>query len=576
VASYAGGNLRFSLPDELHAGLVGVARRHNVTVFMVLQAGLAALLSRLGAGADIPLGGGVAGRTDEALDELVGLFVNTLVLRTDTSGDPTFAELLGRVRETSLGAYAHQDVPFEHLVEVLNPQRSAGYHPLFQVALVLQNTPRPTFALGGLVVEPVFVGTGTARFDLLFSLTEMAGESGEVGGVAGSVEFATDLFDGVTVDLLVRRWVRLLGAVVADPGVRIGDVDVVLEGERPGLLAGTGTGAIASADAGVGGAGVSVEPVVPVDLASLVAGRDPGAFAVVSGDRWLTYGELEEWANRLAHWLRARGVGVESRVALVLPRSVELVVAVLAVAKTGGVFVPVDPAYPVERREFMLADAGAVVVLDGVLPDVSGLPGSAPAVGVPVDAGAYVIYTSGSTGVPKGVVVSHRGVAALGRALVAGAQVSSGSRVLLLASPSFDASVLELVMAWSAGAVLVVAPVGVVGGELAGVIADGGVTHALVPPSLLATVPVEGLEGFGSLLVGGEACGPELVERWAQGRRMVNAYGPTESTVVVSMSEPLAADGGGSGRVPIGRPVAGTRVYVLDERLRPVPPGVVG
>ncbi|WP_431934551.1 condensation domain-containing protein, partial [Nonomuraea jabiensis] len=298
VASYAGGNLPFTLPAELHAAVVRLARRHNVTVFMVLQAAMAALFTRMGAGTDIPLGGGIANRTDEALYDLVGLFVNTLVLRTDTSGDPSFAELLERVRESSLAAYAHQDVPFEHLVEVLNPQRSAGVHPLFQVALVLQNTPRPTFALPALAVEPMFVGTDTARFDLLFSLTETTDEQGEVSGVAGSVEFAADLFDAATVDLLVQRWLRLLAAVVADPAARIGDVDLLFEDERRGLLA------------------AEAEPsVVPVDLASLVAGQDPAAAALVSGDRSLTYAELEQWSNRLAQWLVGRGVGVESRVA---------------------------------------------------------------------------------------------------------------------------------------------------------------------------------------------------------------------------------------------------------------------
>ncbi|MEV4753292.1 amino acid adenylation domain-containing protein [Streptosporangium sp. NPDC049248] len=559
VTSYAGGNLAFRLPAGLHAGVVGLARRSGATVFMVLQAAMAALLTRLGAGSDIPLGGGIAGRTDEALEDLVGLFVNTLVLRTDTSGDPSFAELLGRVRETSLSAYAHQDVPFEHLVEVLNPQRTTAYHPLFQVALVLQNTPRSAFALPGLRVEPVFVGTGTARFDLFFSLTETSDERGGPAGVAGSVEFSTESFDPDTVDALVGRWVRLLEAVVAAPWLRIGEVELLSEGERARLVPRTPEAV-----------------VVPRDLPALVAGHDPAATAIESGERSLSYGELEEWSDRLAYWLGTQGVGVESRVALVLPRSVELVVAVLAVAKAGGVFVPVDPGYPVERREFMLADAAPVVVLRDGLPDVSACPAAAPAgapVGGMVSRAAYVIYTSGSTGVPKGVVVSHRGLAALAMTQARRLGVGPGSRVLQFSSPSFDAWVWELVMALGSGAVLVVPPGGraLVGEELGGALVSGRVSHVTMPPSVLATVAPADLAELGVVVLAGEACPPELAGRWSRDRAVVNAYGPTESTVCVSMSGPL------SGQVaPIGRPVLDTRVYVLDEGLRPVPPGVVG
>ncbi|MFI9238056.1 non-ribosomal peptide synthase/polyketide synthase [Streptomyces sp. NPDC053079] len=590
VASYTGEVTRFTLDPDLHRALSEVARENDATVFMVLHAAMAALLTRLGAGTDIPLGSGVAGRMDEALDDLVGFFVNMLVLRTDTSGDPTFTELIARVRETSLAAYAHQDVPFEHLVEELNPQRSTAHHPLFQVALTLQNNERARFDMPGLDVRPELAGTGTSRFDLFFSLTENHGEDGKPAGVDAYVEYATDLFDAATVDTLISRWTRLMRTVVAEPGLAIGQADVVTAQEREEI-----TGAwhdLAALPA--------AETLAETFQAH--AARTPQAVAVVADGEAVTYEELNARANRIAHWLIARGIGPERRVALMFERSSELIAAMLGVLKAGGAYLPIDPDYPGDRVTHMVADAApALVLTTGALAGLLPATVSAEAVAVdapsvaqalracpdtdPADADriaalrpshpAYVIYTSGSTGTPKGVVVAHQGIASLASTLRRACVVDGDSRVLQLSSPSFDAAVLEMVMAFSSGAALVVgARDRLIGEELAQVLADRRITHALIPPSVLATLPAgsaERLTDFATLIVGAEACAPDLVEQWSAGRRMVNAYGPTESTVCAAISGPL------SGRqAPIGHPVDDARAYVLDERLRLVPPGVAG
>ncbi|WP_020699829.1 non-ribosomal peptide synthase/polyketide synthase [Streptomyces sp. AA1529] len=565
TAGYEGAQLIFELDAELHRGLVELARRSNTTVFMVLQAGMAALLTRLGAGTDIALGSGVAGRTDEALDDLIGFFVNMFVLRADTSDDPAFEDLLARVRRASLAAYEHQDVPFERLVELLNPNRSTSHHPLFQVALVLQNAPTEEFELPGLQVQAEVIGSGTSRFDMLVSLTERHDRVHGPAGIETVVEFATELFDRVSVEGLLARWVRLLGQVVVDPSLSVGAVELLSEEER-GRLAGWNDTAVELAEVSLAG------------LFEEQAGRDGDATAVVCGERSLSYGELNARANRLAHWLVGRGVGPEVLVGVELPRSVELVVAVLAVVKAGGAYVPVDPEYPVERRAFMVEDASPLLVLGPreLAQDLSGFPETDPGVDIEGHQAAYVIYTSGSTGRPKGVVVSHRGVASLARAQVEGLGVGSSSRVLQFASPGFDAAFWELVMAFGSGAALVVPEGGrLVGEDFHRVVADQGVTHVTLPPSALGAVPVgaeSGLPLLESVVLAGEAAPPELLGRWSvDGRRVVNAYGPTESTVCVSMSGEL-----GEGDAPIGRPVVNTQVFVLDEVLRPVPVGVVG
>ncbi|MFD5558806.1 non-ribosomal peptide synthase/polyketide synthase, partial [Streptomyces sp. NPDC127068] len=569
VASHEGASLVHELDAELHRRLVELARGSNTTVFMVLQAGMAALLTRLGAGTDIPLGAPIAGRMDDALDELVGFFVNTLVLRTDTSGDPSFTELLERVREANLAAYAHQDVPFEHLVELLNPQRSTAHHPLFQVILGLQNAQEASFGLPGLGVEVEGVELGVSKGDLELNVVERHGDDGEPQGVISAVQYSTELFDRSTVEGVLARWVRLLEQVVVDPSAPIGRVELLTGEERVQLLSGWN-------DTAADVPGVSLVGVFEEQVR-----RAPDATALEYGEQCISYGELNVRANRLAHWLIGEGVGPERLVALELPRSVDLVVAVLAVQKAGGAYLPVDPAYPRERREFMLRDAAPLLVLDtqSMTRDVSALPDTDPGVVVEPGHPAYVIYTSGSTGTPKGVVVTHRGVSSLARAQRdrLGVGVGAGSRVLQFASPSFDAAFWELVLAFGSGGVLVV-PVGdrTVGEGLLEVLSSGRVTHVTVPASVLGGLPVGAESGLSSLevvVLAGEAAPPELVARWSRGGRLVvNAYGPTESTVCVSMSGALTGDG----VVPIGRPVVNTRVFVLDAVLRPVPVGVVG
>ncbi|MEU6371506.1 amino acid adenylation domain-containing protein, partial [Streptomyces sp. NPDC046931] len=523
---------------------------------------------------------------DEALEDLVGFFVNTLVLRTDVSGDPTFRELVERVRETDLGAFGNQDVPFEHLVEVLNPARSMSRHPLFQVMLTFQNNAQADFKLPGLSFTGEPTGYGTAKFDLQLSVHEQQDTEGGPAGLVGVFEFATDLFDRVSVEELAGRFGRLLSVVVADPDVRVGRLEVLSGDERAGLLSGW--------------QGERVEvpwASLPVVFERQV-GRAPDAVAVSFEGVGLSYAGLNARANRLARFLVGCGVGPEERVALVLPRSVELVTAMLAVLKAGAAYVPVDPQYPAERIAFMLRDAAPAVVItaeavrhavpEGVtalvleeIADVVAAESEADLTDVDRRAvlsplhPAYVIYTSGSTGRPKGVVVGHAGVVNLALDHVARLSIDESSRLLQFASPSFDAAVADMWPAWLAGATLVLGTAEqlVPGPELVRLVRECGVTHATLPP---ATLPVlaeaGGLPEGVTLVVAGEACSAEVARQWSQGRRMVNIYGPTEATVASTASVPLCGDG----VAPIGLPVWNTRAYVLDDRLRPVPVGVVG
>ncbi|MCR6482069.1 amino acid adenylation domain-containing protein [Amycolatopsis sp. OK19-0408] len=577
TATFRGELHTFTWDADLHARLSDLARECGASVFMVVHAALAALLTRLGAGTDVPIGSPIAGRTDQALDDLVGFFVNTLVLRVDTDGEPSFRELVGRVRERNLDAYAHQDVPFERLVELLNPARSLSYHPLFQVMIAGQNNTRAEVTLPGLSVTEIPVTTGTAKFDLSISLTERD------AGIAGVLEFNTDVFDHPGADAILRRLEVLLRAALAEPDRPVGALDLLAGDERDRVL---------TEWAG------SLEPAGTETFPGLFARRvaeAPDSVALVFEDVELTYAEVNARANRLAHLLLARGAGPERVVALAVPRSIDMIVAELAVLKAGAAYLPVDVDYPGDRIAYMVEDAGPVCVvttreIDAKLPaDVprvllddpalESMSTADPAVVVKPENAAYVIYTSGSSGRPKGVVLQHSGVAKLVATQVERFGIGPHSRVLQFASPSFDVAFWDLCLGLLSGGRLVVVPAErrVAGPALSEYAFAHDVDFMILPPALLDAMPADcDLPRDSVLLAGTERVSPELIRRWAPGRRMFNAYGPTEATTNSTLGESDPVELADATVVPIGIPDPGTRAYVLDAGLRPVPPGVVG
>uniref|UniRef100_UPI0024537EC8 non-ribosomal peptide synthetase n=1 Tax=Nocardia wallacei TaxID=480035 RepID=UPI0024537EC8 len=575
VASQRGGVVSAQLSAALHARLTELARTRGASLFMVVHTALAVLLARLSGTRDIAIGTPIAGRTEAQLDRLIGMFVGTLVLRTDVDGGRSFTDLLTAVREGDLDAFAHADVPFERLVDLLNPARSTACHPLFQVMLSLQDAQPVRMTLPELDIHGERIDAAVARFDLQFTLTESHSGDHAPARVDLRLDYATDLFESGTAERLLRRYIAILDAVAADPAAVVGDLEVLDEWERSALVPARGGPAL---------------PAATLDELFTRAAAAPEHIALRCDSLSVTYRELDERANHLARTLIGRGAGPGGTVALALPRSVESVVAVLAVAKTGAAYLPVDVRYPADRVRHMLADSGArlgVTTTDRAhLPDTvdwvritdSGDPRPVTAADrlrpLSVDDVAYAIYTSGSTGVPKGVAVTHRGLANFAAAMRDRYGVETSSRTLHFASPSFDAAVLELLLAWGAGATMVIAPADVYGGdELAELLERERVSHAFVTPAALASIDARWeLPHLRSLVVGGEAVGADLVRRWASGRRLYNAYGPSEATVAPVLSDALRP----GEPVVLGGPIGGVGVVVLDGRLRPVPVGVVG
>ncbi|MGW8604930.1 amino acid adenylation domain-containing protein [Streptomyces sp. NPDC055893] len=585
TASYRGASLTVQCPADLHTALTRLARENGTTLFMVAQAATAVLLSRSGAGADIPLGSPVAGRTDEALEDLVGFFVNTLVLRTDVSGNPTFRELLERVRATDLAAWAHQDVPFDRLVETLNPERSAARHPLFQVMLSVTDAAGPVPQLSGLRAESEFTALDIAKFDLTFTFHEHRTADGGPAGLGITVEYATDLYEAASVSAVTGRLVRLLEAAAGAPDVPIGDLDVLAADERAQLL-----------DTWHGPAQSRPAASLP-QLFAAQAARTPDAVAVTCGGERLTYADLDRRANRLAHRLIAEGVRPGSRVVLFLERSLEAVVAILAVVKAGAVYVPLDTRYPADRIELIVRMSGGSLFLtdrdiaDLELPSdaqimtltqvvAQDLPDTAPEVDVHPEQLAYAMFTSGSTGVPKGVAVTHRNITEL----AADTRFTGDAhrRVLLHSPLAFDATTYELWAPLLSGGTLVVAPPGLLDtAALASVLAAESITGLWLTVGLFRLVAEEdpgAFAGLGEVWTGGDVVPPEAVRRVMDAcpnLTVVNAYGPTETTTFATSHE-IHRPFDYQGALPIGRPIDNTRLYVLDEHLGLLPAGVQG
>ncbi|HEV2763850.1 MAG TPA: amino acid adenylation domain-containing protein, partial [Pyrinomonadaceae bacterium] len=594
VPSYHGAIAPFGVSKEVTERLLGLTRRENATLFMTVLAGFQALLHRYSGQDDIVIGSPTAGRNRAEIEPLIGFFINTLVLRTDLSGEPTFVELMRRVKEVSLGAYAHQDVPFEKLVEELQPERDLSRAPLFHVVLMMQNMPAADAAeMPGLTLKQISGETGIARMDMHFSV----GERSE--GLQGSLEYNTDLFDAATVERMLAHLSNLFASAAEDAGRKVCEIELLSETERRQMLHDWND---TSSD--------FPRHLCVHHLFEQQAARTPLAPALFFEGAVVSYAELNAEANRLARHLLSLGVGPDVLVGLCVERSVEMVVALLAVLKAGGAYLPLDPEYPSERLAFMLEDAnvpllltqerlldrlpshwGFTLCLDTDRQAWSAEDAADPATAVTPANLAYVIYTSGSTGRPKGVLVEHSSLVSRLTYMRDYYGLGEGDRHLQFVSFGFDVAAEEVFAPLSCGAAVVAyryvrerSPA-----ELLAEAGRDGVTKWNVPASywhrlvdeLAATgrkVPPS-LRLFG---VGGEAASAEKLRAFARmvtgPLRFYNAYGPTEATIVAANFDLLlgGTDLGGVTRIPVGRPVANARLYVADAHLRPVPAGVVG
>ncbi|WP_233601565.1 non-ribosomal peptide synthetase [Corallococcus sp. AB038B] len=572
----AGAKYAFTLSRSLTGALKALAQREGASLYMVLLSGWQVLMARYSGQQDISVGSPIAGRMRAELEGLIGFFVNTLVLRADVDGALSFRELLAQVRETVLDAYEHQEVPFEKLVEVLQPERSRSHTPLFQTMLALQNMPMGELRLPDVVLQPVNVESPIAQFDLSVSFME------QPQGLSGTMEYSTELFDAGTVQRMVTHLLTLLEGAVARPDTRVARLPLLTGPERREMLVEWNA---------------TRAPFPESSLHALFEAQvrhAPEAVAAVFEGTQLTYAQLDAHANQLAHALRRRGVGPEVRVALSVERSLDIVIGLLGILKAGGAWVPVDPLLPRERLAFMLEDSAAQVLvtqqpllarfpetlharalcLDTERESLARESTDAPVTGVTPANMAYLLYTSGSTGTPKGTAVEHRGVANLVTHEAVAYGIAPGSRVLQFASLSFDLSVEEIFTTLCNGATLVLAPLEKLmpGAPLPVLLREQELSVVSLTPAALAATSSEGLPNVRTVISGGEALPADVAARWAPGRRLLNTYGPTEATVIATLGEVVA-----DGNVPtIGKPLANVRVFVLDPYGQPVPMGVRG
>ncbi|HET7231076.1 MAG TPA: amino acid adenylation domain-containing protein, partial [Longimicrobium sp.] len=575
VQTYRGASVPVELSPELLERLQALGRSEGTTLYMTLLGAFQVLLSKYSGSEDIVVGSPIAGRTRKEVEELIGFFVNTLVLRTALSGDPPFRETLGRVREVTLGAYENQEVPFERLVEELQPERSLSHSPLFQVMFTLQNAGGGGSALPGLRVSGVGAELGSAKFDLSLALAATA------RGLLGALNYNTDLFERSTVERMLGHLERVLEQVAADADVRLSRLDLLGEAERTLVLEEWNR----------------TETEYPTgrcihELVEAQAARTPGAVAVVAEEAELTYGELNERANRLARHLVRLGVGSEARVGVCLERGIEMVVSLLAVLKAGGAYVPLDPAYPAERLAFTLFDSGVAVLLtqeslrpalpvpdgvtvvsvDGAAAEIAAESAGSPARGSAPRSLAYLIYTSGSTGVPKGVAIEHESAVTLLSWAAAVFTAEELSGVLAATSISFDLSVFEIFLPLSLGGRVIVVENALALPRSAA--ADQVRLVNTVPSAIAALLQSGGIPaGVRTVNLAGEPLRAELVDAlYARGiDRVYDLYGPSEDTTYSTWTLRRAG-----GPTTIGRPISNTRAYVLGAAMLPLPAGVPG
>ncbi|NEO94512.1 MAG: AMP-binding protein, partial [Moorea sp. SIO3G5] len=545
VQTFNGAGIPINIPAALTSKVKQLTQKQGTTLFMTLLAAFKVLLSRYSGQQSIPVGTPIANRNRSEIEGLIGFFVNSLVMYTDLGGDPSFTEVLNRVKQTALEAYSHQDIPFEKLVEELQPERALSQNPLFQVVFAVQQSEifKPSFNLPNLEVG-WYEGAGaqmTVRFDIELHLWPVGEE------IKGFCAYNTDLFSAETISRMVSHYQNLLSAAVETPSGPISQLPLMTEPELDQILVEWN----------------NTKTDYPTDkcihqLFEEQVEKNPDAVAVVFEEQKLTYSQLNTKANQLAHYLQKLGVVPETLVGICVERSAEMVVGLLAILKAGGAYVPLDPAYPQERLEYMFADSqvsvlltqeqllaqlpqhqAQVVLLDKDWEKIATETPEKVESEVSPQNLAYVIYTSGSTGKPKGVLVEHKGLCNLATVQMQGFQVNSNSRVVQFASLSFDASISEIVIALGSGASLYMGSRDTLmpGVGMSQWLRNNKITHITIPPSALAVMPKEELPSLKTIVVAGEACPPELISQWSVGRQFVNAYGPTESTVCATMAE---------------------------------------
>lgn len=584
--TYQGKTQFIELPKSLSQQLEALSQSQGVTLFMTLLAAFKTLLCRYSQQDDIVVGSPIANRNRREIEQLIGFFVNTLVLRTNLGGNPTFIELLGRVRAVAINAYTHQDLPFEKLVEQLQPERSLSHHPLFQIVFGLQNTPSQTLKLTGLKLEQLEFENPSTKFDLEFQLWESS------QGIKGQVVYSTDLFDDTTITRMLGHFQTLLEGIVANPQQHLHELPILTENERYQLLYEWNNNQ-----------NNYHKDICIHQLFETQVNKTPDAIALVFKQEKLTYRELNNRANQLAHYLQKIGVEPDVLVGICLERSFPMIVGILGILKAGGAYLPLDPDYPSERLNFMLEDTQvsilltqsdlvsrfqewshaekcgnyqhllSIICLDKDWQIINQESQENATSRVTSHNLAYLIYTSGSTGLPKGVLIQHLGLSNLWQAQVYTFKLNSCNRILQLASLSFDASIFEIIMALLTGARLyLVTKESLLSGQtLINLLRDNAITHVTLPPSLLSVLPKQTLPALKTIIAAGETCSPDIIKLWARERQFYNAYGLTEATVWSTIAQI-----NNENELSIGRPIFNTQIYILDSYLQPVPIGIPG